>query len=265
MLLVKQPIGTMAYMGGLQFVFEEFMWSFAQTVAYGYEFVSKASQNTYVHLERATSSDRAMSRNYLSYKFLGDWLIMFDADHAWEPDILGRMLALFEAPLADGSRVDVLSALYRYKTYPHLPVCFHWDESEQGHSVIGKFLSEAPLFQIGCAGAGTLLIRRSVFDRIRAELGEDPFAEVHPFSEDFSFFARCRKLGIPVYVAPKIESDHLVVKRITGKDFDPAAVEIIPVPQGGVASVQKASVPIVRPPPGHLDHALGSAGDVPLG
>ena len=234
MLLSKRPIGTASFLGGLGFLYEDFAWSFMQMIQYGTEFICRPSQGEYIHLDRSMSSDRAGSRNILAARMLGNWLFTSDADHKFEPDLLARMLALFNAPHSDtGERIDVLTGTYRYKSYPHLPVLYHFDKATQHHQHIGDMDFTKPLIQVGCAGAGCLLVRRCVFDRIRAELKEDPFAEVHPWSEDFSFFNRLRALDIKVYVAPQIRSDHLLIKPVTDDMFDRSVVEFIQLPQGG--------------------------------
>jgi hypothetical protein len=60
-----------------------------------------------------------------------------------------------------------------------------------------------------------------VFDRIRTELHEQPFDHRAAFSEDHSFFDRCRELAIPVYGAPHIESPHLTARAINQRDYTP--------------------------------------------
>jgi hypothetical protein len=246
MLLSKKPIGTFAMIGGLFTVLEDFMWSFVQAVQYGNEFVCRPSQGEYIHLMRSQTSDRAGARNLLAHSFLGEWLLQTDTDHRFEPDMPARMLALFNAPHPEtGERIDVLTGLYRYRSFPHLPVLYHFDPTTGHHAHIGDLDFTKPLVQVGCAGAGCLLVRRCVFDRIREELHEDPFAEMNPFSEDFSWFTRLRKLGIKVYVAPQIRSDHLLIKPVTDDMFDRSVCQFIPMPEGGqmVAEAPKAGQP----------------------
>ena len=234
MLLAKRPIGTACFLGGLYTLLEDFSWSFMQMIQYNTEFVCRPSQGEYIHLDRSKTSDRAGARNILAQRMLGDWIWMTDTDHQFEPDILARRLALFNAPHPDtGERIDVLSGLYRYKSYPHLPVIYHFDPTTGHHAHIGDLDWTKPLVQVGCAGAGCLLVRRCVFDRIREELHEDPFAEMHPYSEDFSWFTRLRKLGIKVYVAPQIRSDHLLIKPVTDEMFDRSVCQFVPMPEGG--------------------------------
>jgi hypothetical protein len=110
---------------------------------------------------------------------------------------------------------------------------YHFDQATKHHQHIGDMDFNKALIRVHCAGAGCLLVRRCVFDRIRAELHEDPFAEADPYSEDFSFFNRLRALDIKVYVAPQIRSDHLLIKPVTDEMFDRSVLQFIPMPEGG--------------------------------
>jgi hypothetical protein len=76
------------------------------------------------------------------------------------------------------------------------------------------------LIPIDSAGAGTLLIRRNVIERIGAELKEEPFSITPPYSEDNSFFSRTRKLGIQAYCTPYIESLHLRTQPLSSADYE---------------------------------------------
>lgn len=232
MLIFKRPIGTLSYCVGYGPVnLTDFTWSWGNMIQYSNEYCCRASQGEYLHQSCGRSSDVSDSRNYLSKAFLGDWLWMTDCDHAFEPDIVARMLSLFNAPSPDGDRVDVLSGFYRYRAHPYLPVVFHFDEGSGLHHNIGPVDFSQHIIRIhGCTGAGCLMVRRSVFDRIARELKEEPFTRIPPVGEDFSFGHRLRRLGIKWWLAPRIKSDHLTVKRVTDADFDLNAVEVMDVP-----------------------------------
>lgn len=218
MLLGRKAIGTVAYMGGLPALLERFCWSWGQMVQYNQELVCEGTD--YVHYMRTTISDHAPARNNLVAKFLGDWLVLFDTDHEFDPDIVARLLNL-----ADAYEVDVLSGVYQMKTSPHVPVLFQWVKiSEEGEELglqpMVKWDKRATLVQIGSAGAGCLFIRRKVFDQIATEWpDEGPFDKIHPFSEDHSFFIRCKKLGIKAYAAMHVHCNHLRVFPVTLDDL----------------------------------------------
>ncbi len=146
-----------------------------------------------------------------------------DTDHKFDPDIVGRLVRL-----ADYAQVDVLSAVYQMKSAPHVPVVFQWIKLHEDASPTLQPMwwdlehDDGPrpkLLEIGSAGAGCLFIRRSVFDRIAAT-GENPFDHTQGFSEDHSFFLRCKELGIKCYAALDIHSYHLRVAPVTLDDLD---------------------------------------------
>jgi GT2 family glycosyltransferase len=85
---------------------------------------------------------------------------------------------------------------------------------------LASWPANADLIEAGCSGAGSLLVRRRVFNRIRTELKENPFDILPPWSEDFSFFRRLHKIGIKMHCCPAIESYHLTVRSITSADRD---------------------------------------------
>ena len=232
MLLGRRPIVTIGVMSGTMSVMEDFMWSLVQCVQFNSEYLCRTDE--YIHLMKPTTSFHSSARNQLAAGFFGEWLLMLDNDHAFEPDFVSRLVMLVKKTGA-----DVLSGLYRYRVPPHLPVAFHWSEETQGFVNIAELDWNALMQQVPCVGAGCLLVKRSVFDRIRDELHEGPFDIIHPLSEDFSFFTRLRKLGIKAYVSPMIESYHLAVHRVSNADYDREAVQTVPLPDGGEIVVGK--------------------------
>ena len=232
MLITRRPIGTIAYLGGIFATPEDFTWSWGNLIAFCYEYLCQP--NEYVHQDRSRTTYHSTARNGLAKTFLGDWLWTTDTDHAFDPDILARMVGLMKK-----YDLDVVSGLYRYKVHPYLPVAFHWSEETQGFLTIAELDWNAMLQQVSCVGAGCLLIKRRVFERVRNELGEELFDIIPPLSEDFSAFTRLRKLGIPVYISPVIESYHLRVHKVTNADYDRSCVVTMPIPTGGEIAVGK--------------------------
>jgi GT2 family glycosyltransferase len=165
----------------------------------------------FIHYDRAKLSFHSTARDNLVSSMRGDWLLMLDCDHTFEPDILHRLLHRMTT-----HNVDVVTAVYTFKGGLHSPVLFTGDDNQP----IGNWEDGVDLIPCDSAGAGTLLVRRSVFDRIQTELKESPFAIEYPFGEDHSFFRRLRKLGIKAYFDPRIESHHLVTRRLSLADYD---------------------------------------------
>lgn len=217
--LGNQPIGTIAYLGGLPAVLEPFCWAWGQLVQFNTEYLCGPGQ--YVHYDKATVSLHDFARNSLVERYLGDWLLMLDTDHAPPPDLAARLVGLMT--LYD---VGVLSAVYCHRAGPRSPVLYQWNEEGTAVLPIGDWDPGARLLQVGSAGGGALLVRRWVYDRIRIELQEEPFVRRYPLGEDHSFFQRCRDLDILTYAAIQVESPHLEVRAFGLEDFDR---EILPI------------------------------------
>jgi len=211
----KKPLGTIAYIATAS-VAEPFMWSFSQLVAGCAEYVSPPGY--YVHVDHGVGSAQIMARNELVKKMQGDWLLQIDSDHVFDPDLVLRMLSLFE-----GHHLSVLTGLYHFKEPPHNPVLYQYAPDGNYKAVLDwGHRDEVKLLPIGAAGAGCLMVRRSVFDLIRKEQDAEPFSPCPPFQyDDFNFFERCRLLKIPCYCAPHIEALHLGSRAYGSKDYDP--------------------------------------------
>ena len=224
---IKRPLGTVAYIGQ-PMILEPFLWSFAQLIAGSYEYVCQDGQ--YIHIDHATGSGQILARNELVKKMQGDWLFQIDSDETFEPDMLLRMIQLF-----DGNKLDVLCGLYHMKQAPHNPVLYQYQEGEYKAILNWGQRDEVRLLPIGAAGAGCLLVRRSVFDRMRAEFNCEPFDACPPYKwDDFNFFERCRRMGIQAYCAPLIEAEHLAIQGFGSKDyhaglFEPASSTVCEV------------------------------------
>jgi len=212
-LTVKRAIGTVGYLGGLWSVPEPFMWSWTQMLEYNRDVLCQPGQ--YIKPEHALNSYHDLARNELAGKMEGDWLMMFDADLVFDPDICARMVRMM---YADPGGLDVVVGVYPYKSFPHYPILYVWNEELQGFEVMGSWDRSMNLIEIGSAGGGTLLVRKRVFDRIESELKEKPFDRLplHPnapgegtFGEDHSFFMRLRRLGIKAYCAWQVQAGHL--------------------------------------------------------
>ena len=210
MLIGKKVKGAIAYMGGVFALPEPFVWSWSQMVEYNADYL--VNPNDRIHYERATASYHSFARNTLVQKMQGDWLLMLDTDHVFDPDIAVRMLDRM-----DKWNIDVLVGMYQYKTPPHSPVLYL--KKGNAFEMLGKWDKKADVIEVGSAGAGCLLVKKTVFERIKNELKQEPFDILPPFSEDHSFFKRLHKLKIPAYCDPTIECHHLMMKKISLEDY----------------------------------------------
>lgn len=202
---------------------EPFVQSWTQMLQYNYEYLIE--QNQRIEYTRSTVSYHSFARNMLVEHMKGDWLLQLDTDATFDPDLLGRMLLWFNNSKPNGKPIDVLAGMYLYKSEPHPPVVFGYDPVKKEKIILGDW-GEGDLLRIKGAGAGCLLVRRSVFDTIKAKTGHSPFDiyfhKGSPLSEDHSFFERCWDLKIPVYAHTDIWVNHLMYKPLTPDNYNKA-------------------------------------------
>lgn len=201
-------------MSGVYAVPTEFARSYAGLVDFNSTYI--CGQNREIHYSYAPFSDHAPARNHLVENMRGDWLLMLDTDHQFQPDLLARML---DRMIRGG--FDVLTGLYRFKNRPHTPVLYSWKDDDL--RPLAK-VPKTPIFQVGGAGAGCLLVKRRVYEKIWNTYNEGPFDRIFPHSEDLSFFYRLRRLGIPAYCDSRIEVPHLRAVGV-GPDADDSEPE----------------------------------------
>lgn len=221
MLMMNRTIGTVARMGGTPSVLTPFLDAFVDLVQWNAQYVCGPGE--VIHYPRPPrASIHDFARNTIAETFRGDWVLMLDNDHAFEPDLLGRLLAM-----ADATGADVVTGVYQYKEAPHSPVLYvrrdglppmplvDWDPSLTAMDVYS-------------AGAGCLWARRAVFDRVKAELNESPFGRIGGMGEDHSFFLRLHRLGIKAVAALGVECHHLQVRPLSLSDYDRSALDVAP-------------------------------------
>ena len=218
MLYGKRLIGTIAPMMGIPFVHKEFAWSFAQLIQYSQEYI--CGPNEYIHLIKPGFSEHAAARNSLVDNAFGEWLFMLDCDHVFDPDLLGRLLRIMKK-----YDLPVVCGLYQFREEPYPAVLFtHGASPNKPFELIDFNIREFPrdqeIMNIASAGAGCLLVKTEVFARIKAELGEKPFAHRAPLSEDHSFFLRLKELKIPAFCAPWVECHHIHHVKLKIEDHD---------------------------------------------
>ena len=232
MLYGKKPIGTIGYMGGLMSLPEPFLWSYSQMVQYNNDYVCLDKES--IHYIRAMISFHSAARNSLVDQAYGDWLLMLDTDITFEPDILARLLMIFNRPLDTGENIDVLAGLYQHKAAPHHPVLYAWDKDALAHLGDWDKFGEGQhyVIPIASAGAGCLLVRRNIYERVKKELKENPFDIIPPYGEDHSFFMRLKKLGIKAYCDPLITVNHLRLEGLSMDDYNKEEITVTKITKG---------------------------------
>lgn len=218
MLLMNKCLGTVARMGGVHSVLEDFLNSFIDMTRWNSEYVLESGW--YIHYPRPPRvSVHDVARNLAVESMRGNWLLQLDSDHSFEPDILGRILRLHEM-----TGVEVITGIYQYKNPPYSPVLYRYDE-ESGLQSLANWDRNIRALRVDSAGAGCLWVTRQVYDRVREELGEKPFERIQGYGEDHSFFLRLKKLHIPAICATTVECHHLQVRALGLDDYDLDDVE----------------------------------------
>jgi hypothetical protein len=227
MLIEKRPLGTIAYLGQGT-VPEPFCWSMIQLVQFCNEYLCKSGE--YVHPDHATLSGQILMRNALVTRMQGDWIFFIDSDHNFDPDLLYRLLMLFEGHNKNKEKLDVLGGMYQFKEAPHAPVAWMYHEATDSLRQIAQWDRTQPLMPVDCLGAGCLLIRRTAIERLVEHYNDLPFNPIGKYNtDDFDFFERCRRIGIVSWWAPRIEVQHMRWQGVKLEDYKPELI-IVPDP-----------------------------------
>lgn len=230
--------GTIGMPAGISMVYTDFASAIAGLVAATQVYAMRTSGGTrMVEIASANTCYVSKARNDLVRSAQGDWLFQTDTDHAFEMDLLVRLLQTMYGPVergeADGP-MPVVSGLY-FARRSHLPQVYMWkDETEWTEAGIMRPAATFPRdepFKADCVGAGALLVQRSVFAHITEQLGREPFAPVEltdgagrpiTVEDDVAFCHNCALLGIPIVVEPRALSYHIDATHLGWDEFDRA-------------------------------------------
>ena len=168
MLIGRRTIGTVGTMSGILSIPTPFVESYNQMIQYNSEYLVQPTER--INYIAASVSDHAFARNSLVEQFQGDWLLMLDTDHTFEPDILARMLHFMGK-----YDLNVLCVPYVYKGDPHPPVLFGWNPKTKMSYKIGDWDRKAEVMPIHSSGAGCLLVRKGVYDLMAKKFPEGAF------------------------------------------------------------------------------------------
>lgn len=147
--------------------------------------------------------DRLLSNGGLA------WLLMLDSDMTPEPDIIERLWEL---------DADIASPLYFQRVAPHECVCGTLQEGNQ-FSFADLDDMDGPL-QCDWVGAGCMLVRRHVFERMRFPwFYYDAGMRQSIFAEDMVFCRDAGRAGFRIVVDPSIVVGHVSARAVTGDDY----------------------------------------------
>ena len=138
-----------------------------------------------------------------------DTLFMVDTDMIFKPEQLAQM-----RDDVDGHEYDVLSALSVVRRSPYLPIVLRLRRNpkpDQSAYVTMKPGPKDRIIDVDTVGTGFTLIRRTVFERMKAELGIDKwyfdFGQ-GGLGEDTMFSQRARGLNCRLGVHTKVSIGH---------------------------------------------------------
>jgi len=215
----RVPIsGTIAYRGGVPVVYESFLESYAGMIDYNYRV--RREDIRYMATHKTYRHEAAME---LADQFSGDWLLMLDTDHVFEPSACLDLITIFEA-----MNLDLLSGFYQYRAYPYLPVAYRWDKKAMQFNILNPVpaKSETNLVQIDATGFGCLIVRRKVLEAVREVFNVNPFDHYRMpglgrrqgplLDEALSFFYLLKDIEkFSLWLAPWIEFRHIAQVPVT--------------------------------------------------
>lgn len=140
----------------------------------------------------ASSSDIAMLRSYLTKQALNwdvSWLMWMDADHAFPPDTLLRLLH---------RNLDFVGCNHRRKVPPHL---FTSSRGGQIIETTKERAVETPVEQVDFVSLAMTLVAADAVRKL-----EEPFFAFQPLAdgtfkgEDHFFTEKLREAGVPIHL-----------------------------------------------------------------
>lgn len=121
-----------------------------------------------------------------------------DNDMIFPPDGVNRLLEQDK---------DIIGATYNERRFPLRSTVKLADESGKLYS--GDLSQYTETFPVYSLGLGFVLMKMSVFDKVKKPWFNSPLEENDNFStEDFYFFDKCQKAGIEIFCDPRIIVKH---------------------------------------------------------
>lgn len=179
------------------------------------------------------------ARNETVERFLderdNDWLWWIDTDMGFAPDTVDRLL--YHAHTDDRPVVGALCFAHHetgldgmggYRAQP-VPTLYQWvnvGPDKEGFTAWLDYPRDS-LVRVAGTGAACILIHRSVFEKIAADVGGPHWytplinpSSGKPLSEDLSFCARATAAGAPIHVHTGVKTTHLKQVWLSEPDYD---------------------------------------------
>lgn len=147
-------------------------------------------------IQHVFGCDPAYARHRLATTFEGDHLLFLDDDHAFEADLLERLLA---------HKLDIVAPLYLKRGQGFRPTAFEVDVDKP------ITLGEPGLVEVSITGTSGMLIHRRVFDKLGPPFFRAGHVEgmPHALGEDADFCQRARANGFRVWCDTAIPFGHI--------------------------------------------------------
>lgn len=143
-------------------------------------------------IEWAIGSDRIVGRNNLAKRCIeqgAEWLFFLDDDHAFDQNILMRLLS---------HEKDIVASLYLQRIKPFAPIAYSSFDEEKGVYIPVDLTNygKEDLVPIRAAGTGGMLIRSEVFRTL-----DEPWFHLKDGigSEDLVFCDKAIEAGFEIY------------------------------------------------------------------
>jgi glycosyltransferase involved in cell wall biosynthesis len=136
-----------------------------------------------------------------------DYIFFIDDDVILPPDVVERLLSHDK---------DIVTGLYLHRPFPHRPILFDrvGESGRVGYKLLTDDVPEG-LIKIKNCGLGCVMIKMSVFDKLKEPyitLGQlDP----ENWCDDIKFFNDCRDVGFDIWCDTSVKCGHLVSMAIT--------------------------------------------------
>ena len=159
---------------------------------------------------RHEGKETELCKDYLPNNM--QWVQIWDDDHTFGPGTLMQLL---------DKKVDVVVPIYAQRQPPYKPCIYKNHDDVRGgwpQWSWKELEGQTGLFPVGAAGAGGILIRRHVLEKMG---DKNWFEHRDNIGEDMAFFDKCIKMGIQPYVALDVPVGHIATVEVWPYNVDP--------------------------------------------
>lgn len=167
-----------------------------------------------IHAARQTMCDYALDKGF-------DWLVQFDDDATFPPDVLKRLLS---------HQKDVVCALAYQRKPPYFTCAFEQGEDGlMGQPMEG--IEHTGLRRVDVSGFHCSVLRTSVIKKLRDGIKDSDGKVLVPgtrqyfggfenkLGEDFAFCINLKKIGVPVYCDTELIAGHIGAATVVDETY----------------------------------------------